>query len=116
MESKNEILYVDYRKSESRALIQKTLRKLKPFKRYSDCDVPLEQLEKLVKVLTDKYDLAPQWIFLDTTASTSLVYSCTILKKSSREPLQFVHGASIYELFAKLALGMAIEARKQKKG
>lgn len=110
------LLYADCNKEANRKAVQQTLHKFKPMRKYQD-DVPLTVLEKFVKVISAKYGIIPQWIMIDTVASDrTLLYSCTILKGSAREPLHYISGSSLYELFAKLSIGMAFEAMKTKKG
>ena len=110
------LLYMDFDNVFNRETIQNVLHKFKPLKKYQG-DVPLKALEKFVKVISYKYGIIPQWIMIDTVASDhTLLYSCTLLESSTREPLQYINGASIYELFTKLSIGMAYEAMKIKKG
>ena len=45
-----QILNLDFRKEENQGIIQKVLRKIKPLSKYSDEVVPIEAIEKLVRV------------------------------------------------------------------
>lgn len=109
-----EILNLDCRDKKNAEALQSMLKKIKPISKYEG-KVPLESLEKLVFVLSNKYDITPQYVFIDIHASgSSVVYSCNVLSKGDRELLGTVYGATLYELFAKLALKMFAEAKGKK--
>lgn len=58
-----QIMNLDYRKEENQKIIQKVLRQVKPLSKFSDEEqIPIEMLEKTVSVLTNKYEITPQWI------------------------------------------------------
>lgn len=109
-----EILNLDCRDKKNAEALQAMLKKIKPLSKHEG-KVPIESLEKLVFVLSSKYDVTPQYVFVDIYANgSSLVYSCNVLSKGDRELLGTVYGATLYELFAKLALKMFSEVKGKK--
>lgn len=111
----DQILNLDYREEESKEIIQKVLRKIKPLSRYSpDEDVPIEALEKLIKAMVHKYEIAPQWINTAYDEPVLAVYSAGVKETVNHEWLGNVYGICIYELFAKLSIKMYAEIKKGK--
>ena len=111
----DQILNLDYREEENKEIIQKVLRKIKPLSRYSlDEDVPIEVLEKLVKVMVHKYEITPQWINITYDEPVLAIYSVGVKETVNHEWLGNVYGMCIYELFAKLSIKMYAEIKKGK--
>lgn len=109
-----EIINLDYRKEESKEIIQKVLRKIKPLSKYSDEKVPLEAIEKVVKIITEKYEIEPQWMGMFYKKDVRLIYSIGIKTSISGEWLGTIYGISVYEVFAKLAIKMYAEVKSGK--
>lgn len=109
-----EILNLDYRKKENQDIIQKVLKRIKPLSKYSDEEVPLQAIEKLIKVLTNKYDIHPQSMVISCHESSSIIYSIPVKTSNSFESLGMVHGMCLYEVFAKLAIKMFSDVKHQK--
>ena len=106
-----QILNLDYRKEESQEIIQKVLRKIKPLSKYSDeNDIPIEAIEKLIRVLVQKYEIKPQEMMMSYFESTLGIYSIGI-KTTEHEWLGTVYGMCLYEVFAKLAIKMYSEVK-----
>lgn len=111
----DQILNLDYRKEESKKIIQKVLRKIKPLSRYSDeRDVPIEAIEKLIRVICQKYEIMPQWMSMSYHERTLCIYSIGIKTTTDHKWLGTVHGMCLYEIFAKLAIKMYSEVRSGK--
>lgn len=109
-----EILNLDYREKESKETIQKVLRKIKPLSRYSEesGDVPLEAIEKLIRVLYQKYEITPQWMTMSLYESAVNVYSIGVKTTTDHQWLGTVYGMCLYEVFAKLAIKMYSEIKQ----
>ena len=85
----DQILNLDYREEESKEIIQKVLRKIKPLSRYSlDEDVPIEALEKLIKVMVHKYEITPQWINITYDEPILAIYSVGVKETVNHEWLE----------------------------
>lgn len=109
-----QILNLDYRKEESQKIIQKVLKKIKPLSKYSDEFVPLEAIEKLIRVLCQKYEITPQWMTMSYFESTLSIYSIGVKTTTKHEWLGTVYGICLYEVFAKLAIKMYSEIKSGK--
>lgn len=109
-----QILNLDFREEESKEIIQKVLRKIKPLSKYSDEEVPLEAIEKVVRVLSEKYEIVPQWISVFYIPNTKNCYSVSVKTTTNHEWLGTIYGICLYELFAKLAIKMYSEVKSGK--
>ena len=112
-----QILNLDYRKEESQEIIQKVLRKIKPLSKYSDeSNVPIEAIEKLIRVLVQKYEITPQWMTMSYYFEPTIgIYSISIIKTTTENKwLGTVYGMCLYEVFAKLAIKMYSEVKSGK--
>lgn len=106
-----QILNLDFRKEENREIIQKVLRKIKPLSKYSDEVVPIEAIEKLVRVLVQKYEITPQWMTMSFFEKTHTIYSISIKTTNDHKWVGTIYGSCLYEVFAKLAIKMYSEVR-----
>ena len=107
-----QILNLDYRKEENKEIIQKVLRKIKPLSKYSDeIDVPIEAIEKLVRVLVQKYEITPQWMTMSYFEPILGLYSIGVKTTTDHKWLVTVYGMCLYEVFAKLAIKMYSEIK-----
>ena len=107
-----QILNLDYRKEESQEIIQKVLRKIKPLSKYSDeSNVPIEAIEKLVRVLVQKYEITPQWMSMTYFEPILGIYSIGVKTTTDHKWLGTVYGMCLYEVFAKLAIKMYSEVK-----
>ena len=108
------ILNLDYSDLQGRQAIDKTLRRIKPFKKYPmDVQIPLEKLEKLVYMLVNKYEITPQWINLTYDASIKCLYSASVKTTYNHVWLGRVYAMSIYELFVKLCIKLWAEIKSK---
>ena len=107
-----QILNLDYRKEESQEIIQKVLRKIKPLSKYSDeSNIPIEAIEKLVRVLVQKYEITPQWMSMSYFEPILGLYSIGVKTTTDHKWLGTVYGMCLYEVFAKLAIKMYSEVK-----
>lgn len=107
-----EILNLDYRKEENQEIIQKVLRKIKPLSKYSDeSNIPIEVIEKLVRVLVQKYEITPQWMSMSYFEPILGIYSIGVKTTTDHKWLGTVYGMCLYEVFAKLAIKMYSEVK-----
>lgn len=107
-----QILNLDCRKEENKEIIQKVLRKIKPLSKYSDeIDVPIETIEKLVRVLVQKYEITPQWMTMSYFEPILGLYSIGVKTTTDHKWLGTVYGMCLYEVFAKLAIKMYSEVK-----
>ena len=112
-----QILNLDYRKEENKEIIQKVLRKIKPLSKYSEEEqIPLEVIEKLIKVLCQKYEITPQWMSMAYHDSALAIYSVGVKTTTKHEWLGNVYGMCLYETFAKLAIKIYSEIKSGKVG
>lgn len=120
----NEIMNLDFRKEESQKIIQRVLRKIKPLAKCSDEEtIPLEMLEKVIRVVCLKYDVHVQYITQDVHANDKeTIWCAALVRDTSMKDIDKVYGISIYELFAKMAVklhslirGEKLELRKPDK-
>ena len=108
-----QILNLDYRKEETKEIIQKVLRKIKPLSKHSDeYDIPLEAIEKVVRILSQKYEIAPQWMTISLHESAVNIYSIGVKTTTDHRWLGTVYGMCLYEVFAKLAIKMYSEVKQ----
>ena len=105
-----EILNLDYREKENKEIIQKVLRKIKPLSKYSDEIVPLEEIEKLIRVLHQKYEIEPQWMTISYEPIIG-IYSISIKTTTDHRRIGTVYGMCLYEVFSKLAIKMYSEVK-----
>lgn len=109
-----DILNLDYREQESKEIIQKVLKKIKPLSKYSDeyTEIPLEAIEKLIRVLFQKYEITPQWMTMSLHETAVNVYSIGVKTTTEHKWLGTVYGMCLYEVFAKLAIKMYSEVKQ----
>lgn len=110
-----QILNLNYTKEENQEKIQKVLRKIKPLSKYSDEElIPIEAIEKLIKVMCQKYEIAPQWMNMSFNDSNNTLYSIGVKTTTKHEWLGNVYGMCLYEVFSKLAIKIYAEVKSGK--
>lgn len=101
----NEILNLDYTQDENKVIIQKALRRIKPFQ-----DIPLKEkidllkLEILVGKYERKYNLMINYICPTFIPGERNIYCATIKMKDSTKIIEYIYATEIYELFAKISI------------
>lgn len=107
-----QILNLDCRKEENSEIIQKVLRQIKPLSKYSDEErIPLEAIEKLVRILCQKYEISPQWMSMHFNEQSLGIYSMGVKTTTDHNWIGNVYGVSLYEIFAKLAIKIYSEVK-----
>lgn len=107
-----EILNLDYRKEENQETIQKVLRKIKPLSKFSDeNEIPLEAIEKAIRIMVNKYAITPQWLTMTFHEQTHCIYSIGVKTSDTHQWLGNVFGVCLYEVFAKLAIKIYSEIK-----
>ena len=108
----DEILNLDYRKEENKETIQKVLRKIKPLSKFSEeNDIPLEAIEKAIRVMVNKYEIRPQWMTISYHDNSLAIYSIGVKTTDTHKWLGDVFGMCLYEVFAKLAIKIYAEVK-----
>lgn len=99
----SEILDLDFRKQESKEIINKALCKVKPLAKYLDGErVPLEAIEKVLGVMIRKYNITIMYItptYIPTNKEN--LYSISFRERVGTKWLGNVYGCCIYEVMAK---------------
>lgn len=111
-----DILNLDCREEKSKKVIQKVLRQLKPLSKYSEEEtIPLEAIEKAIKIMCSKYQVRIIRITPDIWVNKkSDVWRCEIINETNLEILGFTFGISIYEILAKAAILIYSEIKKER--
>ena len=111
----NQVIQLDCRERENRETIQRVLRQIKPLSKYSDeSNIPIEAIEKLIRVLVQKYEITPQWMTMSYFEPILGIYSIGVKTTTEHEWLGTVYGMCLYEVFAKLAIKMYSEVKSGK--
>lgn len=97
------VLHLDCRSEECQQIIQKKLRQIKPLAKYTDCLVPLEMLERCLRVLSNKYGMMINSIYW--SQQTGVWRSEVVTTKKFRR-LGTAYGCTLYECAAKTVLLM----------
>lgn len=108
-----DILNLDYRDQEGKKIIQKALRKMKPFGSIDlSEDIPLEKIEKIVGAYCRKYRIMIQYISPTYMKDEVNMYACSIKTTDNHMWLGNAYGTCLYELMAKTAIKMFIDVKK----
>lgn len=108
----DDILNLDYRKEENREIIQRVLRKIKPLSKFSEeNDIPIEAIEKAIRVMVNKYEITPQWMTISYHEHVLGIYSIGVKTSDTHQWLGNVYGMCLYEVFAKLAIKFYSEVK-----
>ena len=112
----NDVLNLDCREEENKVKVQKVLRQLKPLSKYSDeDDIPLVAIEKAIKIMSSKYQVRIRNIVPDIWSNKkSDVWRCEVVDDSTLALIGYVYGISIYEVFAKTAILIYSEIKKER--
>lgn len=102
------IAQLDCREDANKKIIQGELKKIKPLSKLSgDEEVPFYMLEKLVTVLSKKYNVRVKEFTPDIwTNKDSTIWRSVIICDKDLKIIKLIYGLSMYEIFAKSALYM----------
>lgn len=111
-----DIMNLDYTDEKSKRIIQKVLKQIKPLSKYSDEEyIPLEYIEKAIKVMSSKYQVRVRSIWPDIWSNEkSNIWRAEVVNDSNLDNIGYAYGISIYELFAKVAILMYSEIKKER--
>lgn len=109
----NQVLQLDCREEESKKIIQKVLRQIKPLSKYSDEDtIPFWAIEKAITVMSKKYNMRVREFNPDVWANKQeTIWRATVVNEENLSTVS-VYGISLYEVFAKIAIQMYSMVRK----
>lgn len=103
----SDILQLDYREKENIKIIKTALCKIKPLAKYEDAEeVPLEKIEKVIDVLTRKYNIKIGKIDMVAIPNEVTWYQAQIIRVDNLQQLGNCYGLTIYETLAKVAIKM----------
>lgn len=110
-----EVMNLDYRKEETKEIIQKVLRQIKPLSKYSDEDeVPFNALEKIITIMCKKYCVRIQELIPDVLSNDrNIIWRAKLINESNLEVIDIIYGISIYEVFAKTTIRLYTEVKKK---
>lgn len=102
----DQLLQLDCRVDENRRTLQKALRKIKPFSKVPDGkDVPLVKIEKMLRLMLNKYQVDVTWILVSHD-DENMRYTIS-LRDDSKQDLrlsQTVYGITLYEVMCKAVI------------
>lgn len=103
-----QVLQLDCREEENKKIIQKVLCQIKPLSKYSDeYEIPFEMIEKLLTVLSKKYNMRIRQFAPDVWSNkTDTIWSVQVISDVDLQTIGLVYGLSVYEAFAKTAVLM----------
>lgn len=99
----DKILYIDCRKQENKKKLQNYLHTIPKYKNIKG-DVPLDMLEKMLYLVTDRYAVTVQWISYICEGDNSRYWSCSLRDDSDYSFITTITAVTVYEVFAKLAI------------
>lgn len=104
----NQILQLDCREEQNREIIQKVLKEIGPLSKYSEEEqVPFEKVEKLVTVLSKRYNIRVRDFVPDVWSNNNeSIWRATVINDTNLQTIKLVYGLSVYEVFAKAAIYM----------
>lgn len=110
----NEVINLDYREKKNKIIIQKVLRKIKPLSKYPDgSEIPLNDLEKVITIISKKYPLRVRELYPDIWSNDKLIiWKATLMNETTFKVIGSVYGVSIYEVFAKIVIKLYSEIKK----
>lgn len=110
----SEVINLDCTVRENREQIQKTLRQIKPLAKAPTGDIPVEMLERCLKVLSNKYDIHCRDIYPDTSAGDKyIVWRSIIIDGKTLDTVMAVYGCTFYEVLAKTVIVIYAKTRNR---
>lgn len=111
----NQILQLDCRAAENKVTVQKVLRIIKPLSKCPvEYDVPVEKLERCLKVLCNNYNFFIPSISPDVcSADKEIIWKCRITNGRTLEDVGVTYGCTFYECLAKAVILLYSRTRKK---
>lgn len=101
----SDILNLDCRIDKNKEIIQKALRKIKPFSNYNMSeDIPLIKLELLVSKYEHKYPIRINYIEPLFIPGEINMFRANVTNLNTGERMKSIYGSNLYELFSKLCI------------
>lgn len=99
---------LDCREKKNRIEVQKVLRTIPPLANHAPgTAIPIDQIEKVINILTKKYCIDIQWInHIQDVKKGVMYWSTSIRTTHTYKFLGFVVGKDMYETMAKVAIYM----------
>lgn len=102
------VLNIDCRNEDGRLLLQKELKKIKPFVKCKS-DVPIAYIEKAIRILCNKYEYMLK-VYADTISGEEyIIWKCEITNRKDLSLTCNTYGCSIYECLAKAVIKLYSE-------
>lgn len=110
----NQILQLDCRIQSNADIIENVLRKIKPLSKSPEGQqVPLEKLERCIKVLCNKYNYFVPSIYPDLESGDKIiVWKCRITDRQTLNDIGITYGCTFYECIAKAVILLYSRTRK----
>ena len=107
----DQILHLDFRKPENQAIIQKALKKIKPFSDLKE-EPTLRHFEKFISLVVHKYDITPQYIMYGQDEERNLILRISLKTKLKSEWIKTISGSCLYEVYSKAVIFIYSEIKK----
>lgn len=104
-----DILQLDCREKENKKIVQKVLRKIKPLSKCSEEIVPMEMLERVLRIIEKKYGYHIFMIFPDTYSSDDGIIWRAEVSSKKTDKISYnknIYGITFYEVIAKSVIYM----------
>lgn len=109
-----QILQLDCKKEENQEIIQKVLRQVKPLSKCSENIIPIEKIERTIKVICSKYGFFIRKLYPDCIAGDKcIVWRSEIFLSSNLSNVGNVYGCTVYECLAKTAILLYAKTRNK---
>lgn len=104
----NQLLNLDYREENNKAVLQWYLTKIKPLSKYRNVEsVPLNKIEKVITVLSKKYNMRIREFVPDIWANDEeTIWRAILIDDRNLNQAGIIYGLSLYEVLAKTAIYM----------
>lgn len=106
-----DVLALNLENEEEARKMQAVLKKFKSLRVFKDERVPLEEIEKAVTKLTDKYQVTLQPMFVNKVNGKTC-YSVGVRNDYDKSHMRTLYAGSLYEMWCKLLVFIFSEARR----
>lgn len=106
-----ELLELDWREEENQRKIQKALKQIKPLSKEVGI-VPLEKMERAIKIMCEKYRLWIRELCPDVDAGDKhIIWRAIVIDIDNLKTIGVVYGCTLYEAIAKTTIFLYSETR-----
>ena len=111
-----DILQLDCTKEENKKIIQKVLKQIKPLSKYSEDEIPIDAIDKAIKIMCTKYQVKIRNILQDIWGNRKYnIWRCDVMIDGTiYDNLGTVYGITMYEVLAKVAILIYSEIKKER--